>query len=214
MSDIQQEKSSFFAKIYNTCLRLSQHQYAPYFLAGNSFIESIFWPIPVDIMLGPMCLAKRSKAMWYALNATIASVLGAIIGYYLGYYCYDLFLADIVQRIGYTEVVKEACYYLESWGIAFVIIGSFTPIPYKVVAICCGMIAARNGISLDLNSQLCIWWFLGVSFLGRGARFFLIALLIRIGGATLEAKIRKYIDIIGWCCVLAIGMAVIYWLVK
>ena len=81
-------------------------------------------------------------------------------------------------------------------------IGSFTPVPYKIVAICCGLAAANHNLDIP-TWQLEIWMFILVSFLGRGARFYLIAMLLKLGGSRLAQKIRKYIDIIGWLTIAA-----------
>lgn len=209
-----------FSKIYEYCIKLAKHPKATMFLVGNSFIESIFWPIPVDVILAPMCLAAPNKALRYALYATIASVLGAIIGYYLGYFCYDWLLRDFVENHASIKTSFQSVLgMLNNFGILFVIIGSFTPLPYKVVAICCGVAAAGNtvfGESLDVSMwQLNIFIFIIVSLLGRGARFFLIAGLLKLGGEKMEAKIHRYIDIIGIVCVVICVIAMIaYYLFK
>ncbi|SFP55381.1 membrane protein YqaA, SNARE-associated domain [Ruminobacter amylophilus] len=191
-----------FEKCYDKCIELAQHKYAVWFLTGNSFIESIFWPIPVDIMLAPMCLANPARAYRFAFLATVSSVLGAIVGYYVGYYLYELFLVDWFNSLGWSEAVGTVQKYLQQFGIFFIVIGSFTPVPYKIVAICCGLAAANHNLDIP-TWQLEIWMFILVSFLGRGARFYLIAMLLKLGGSRLAQKIRKYIDIIGWLTIAA-----------
>ena len=199
-----------FEKIYDKCIELSRHRFAVWFLTGNSFIESIFWPIPVDIMLAPMCLAKPEKSYRYALYGTLASVLGAIVGYYVGYYLYELYLVDLFASWGWTDVVNKVQTYLQRFGIFFIIIGSFTPVPYKIVAICCGAAAANH--QLDIPSwQLQIWMFTLVSLIGRGARFYLIAMLLKMGGSRLAQRIRKYIDWIGWLTILAVLLIIVWY---
>ncbi len=206
---------NFFAKIYDGCISLSAHPKATYYLTANSFIESIFWPIPVDVMLAPMCLAKPHKSLLYAFYATVASVLGAVIAYYLGYYLYDPYIANIVAKLHYEATIAEVSAYLKEWGVVFILIGSFTPLPYKISAICAGLIASQqvaNGLGAG---QLHIIWFVIVSFFGRGLRFFLIAVLIMLGGEKLEQKIRKYIDILGWLCIiLVVGLTIWYFISK
>lgn len=202
---------NIFKNIYDVCIKLSAHKNAPFFLSFNSFIESIFWPIPVDVMLAPMCLAKPKRSLYFAFYATITSVLGAVVGYYLGYYLYDPYIANLVQKLNYQDAFNEAAKYLTEWGIVFILIGSFTPLPYKIVAICCGLIASQR-VAQGMNvEQLHILWFVLVSLFGRGARFFLIAILIMIGGEKLERKIRKYIDVIGWVCLIAVVILTIYY---
>lgn len=201
-----------FTTIYDKCLSLSKHRYATFFLVLNSFIESIFWPVPVDVMLAPMSLARPNRALHYALYATIASVAGAVIGYYLGYYLYDLYIQDIVIKLGWQQKVLDVQKYLTEFGILFVVIGSFTPIPYKVVAICCGFAAAQNLLNIP-TWQLNILTFILVSFIGRGARFFLISFMIKLGGEKMEKNIRKYIDIIGWICIVVIAIVFAFYLI-
>lgn len=200
-----------FTKIYDLCIKLSEHRLAPLFLVINSFIESIFWPIPVDVILAPMCLANTKKSLLFALYATVASVLGAIVGYYLGYFLYDPYLKDLFVELNYTDSVTKVCELLTEYGILFIIVGSFTPLPYKIVAICCGLIASQQVIEIGSAGQLSIIYFVIVSFLGRGLRFFLIAYLIKLGGESMEKKIRKYIDIIGWVCLLVISIVLVWY---
>lgn len=202
-----------FTKMYDVCIRLAEHKFAPFFLILNSFIESIFWPIPVDVMLAPMCLANTKKALNFALYATVASVLGAIIGYYLGYFLYDPYIAEIVHKFNYDGAVNKACDYLKNYGALFIIIGSFTPLPYKIVAICCGLIASQQIVSGYNAGQLDILTFIVVSLLGRGLRFFLIAFLIKLGGEAMERKLRKYIDIVGWGCLVIIAFIFIWYMI-
>lgn len=202
-----------FAGIYDYCLKLSRHRFATFFLCLNSFIESIFWPVPVDVMLIPMALARPERALRFAFYATVASVLGAVVGYGLGYWIYDPYIHDMVKYFGGTANFDKAMMLLNTYGILFIVIGSFTPLPYKVVAICCGVIAAQRGIGILSFEQLGIISFIVVSFLGREARFFLISGLIKLGGASMEQKIRRYIDVIGWLCLIIVVLAgIYYWL--
>ncbi|MGN1393312.1 MAG: YqaA family protein [Succinivibrionaceae bacterium] len=198
-----------FTSIYDKCIALAKHRFATIFLMINSFIESIFWPIPVDAMLIPMSLASPNKAYKYAFYATVSSVCGAIIGYYLGYFLYDAFLEELIIKLGWMGQVDKVNKYLVEIGIIFIIIGSFTPVPYKVVAICCGVAASQQMLA-DSSWQLNIIPFIIVSFIGRGARFFLISGLIRFGGEKMANKIRQYIDIIGWI-VIFISIIGICW---
>jgi membrane protein YqaA with SNARE-associated domain len=202
-----------FEKIYDKCIELARHRYAVWFLTGNSFIESIFWPIPVDIMLAPMCLAKPEKAYRYAFYATVSSVVGAVAGYYVGYYLYELYLAGLFDTFGWTDTFSKVQEYLTRFGIFFIVIGSFTPVPYKVVAICCGLAAANHNLNIP-SWQLQIWMFILVSMLGRGARFYLIAMLLKLGGSRLAQKIRKYIDLIGWLTVAAVLIGIVWYSVS
>jgi membrane protein YqaA with SNARE-associated domain len=177
----------------------------------NSFIESIFWPLPVEAILIPMCLAQPKKSLGFAFYATIFSVLGAWVGYLLGYYLWDV-LQPIFVKLGYLHHVETIKEWFESFGILFVALGAFTPIPYKVIAITTGVIAASHGIDMwGFSSQISIYTFLIVSLFGRGARFYLEGGLIKIFGEKMRDNIGKYIDWIGWGCIaLAVIGIVVY----
>lgn len=199
-----------FQKIYDWCIELSKHRLATFFLCINSFIESIFWPIPPDAMLIPMCLARPKSALRFAGYTTLCSVIGAAIGFLLGYYLWDAYIAEWFTKLNWLHHVDTLKSWFERFGILFVAIGAFTPIPYKVIAISTGMMAASNEVALStINSQLSIVAFLVVSLLGRGARFYIEAIVIKVGGETMATKIRKYIDIIGWTCVVLVIIALV-----
>lgn len=205
-------KKSIIQICYDYCLKLSKHRYAKIFMCINSFIESIFWPLPVEAILLPMCLARPSKSLWFAFYATIFSVLGAVIGYLLGYYLWDALLQQVFEKMNYIGYVDKIQIWFNEMGILFVAIGAFTPVPYKVIAITTGLIACSNGINIwSFDSQISIYTFILVSFLGRGARFFIEGGVIRIFGEKMADRIRQYIDWIGWgCIVIAIVGIIIY----
>ena len=210
-AEYQTEKKSIIKACYDYCLKLSKHRYANFFMCVNSFIESIFWPLPVEAILIPMCLAQPKKSLGFAFYATIFSVLGAWVGYLLGYYLWDV-LQPIFVKLGYLHHVETIKEWFESFGILFVALGAFTPIPYKVIAITTGVIAASHGIDMwGFSSQISIYTFLIVSLFGRGARFYLEGGLIKIFGEKMRDNIGKYIDWIGWGCIaLAVIGIVVY----
>jgi membrane protein YqaA with SNARE-associated domain len=210
-AEYQTEKKSIIKACYDYCLKLSKHRYAKFFMCVNSFIESIFWPLPVEAILIPMCLAQPKKSLGFAFYATIFSVLGAWVGYLLGYYLWDV-LQPIFVKLGYLHHVETIKEWFESFGILFVALGAFTPIPYKVIAITTGVIAASHGIDMwGFSSHISIYTFLIVSLFGRGARFYLEGGLIKIFGEKMRDNIGKYIDWIGWGCIaLAVIGIVVY----
>ncbi len=199
-----------FSKLFQLFEKLSYHRFATPIMCINSFIESIFWPVPADVMLIPMCVYQRKKALYYALLTVIASVLGAVIGYYLGYYLYDPYISNFIKFMHYQKSMSVATEYLVTYGILFVFVGAFTPIPYKVIAITAGVCAADRVMQSGSSGALGILPFVLVSFVGRGLRFFLEAVVILIGGPKMEGVIRKYIDLIGWICVALICLFVAY----
>ncbi len=199
-----------FSYLFSLFEKLSYHRFATPIMCLNAFIESIFWPVPADVMLVPMCVYQRRKSLYYALLTVISSVLGAIIGYYLGFYLYDPYIHDFIKFMHYQKSMALATSYLVEYGVMFVFVGAFTPIPYKVIAITAGLCAAQSIADSGSAGNLSIIPFVLVSFVGRGLRFFLEAVVILIGGEKMEHVIRKYIDRIGWACVILIVIFVAY----
>lgn len=204
-------KLNIFSWMYELCIKLAQHPKAPWFLVANSFIEAIFWPIPPDVMLAPMCLARRNRALYYALITTLASVGGAIVGYYLGYFIYDPYIADFIKWLHYEEAMESVrAWFVSEYGVLMIFVGAFTPIPYKVIAVTTGLVAAESVAATGTAGYINIFVFVLVSIIGRGLRFFLEAGIIMIGGERMEKALRRYIDIIGWVCVVLIVVYILY----
>jgi len=179
-----------FSKLYERVMKWSLHPHAERYLAGLSFAESSFFPIPPDVMLAPMSLAKTDKALRFALITTIASVLGGIFGYLIGFWFFEL-IQPLVTDGGRWEhnylVTQE---WFSQWGFWAIFIAGFSPIPYKVFTISAGAIG------------MLFIPFILASAIGRGARFFLVASLMKWGGKEMELKLKQYIDFIGWLVVI------------
>ena len=184
-----------FSKLYDMTLRWAARPKAPWYLGGLSFAESSFFPIPPDVMLAPMVLAKRNKAWWFAAITTIASVLGGIAGYLIGWLAFDL-IEPWVMQAGYGDKLALTKDWFEQWGVWVVFIAGFAPIPYKLFTISAGVLA------------MSFLPFVMASLIGRGARFFLVAGIIRAGGEKMEAVLRKYIDTMGW--IVIVGAVAVY----
>ncbi|MCR5084929.1 MAG: DedA family protein [Succinivibrionaceae bacterium] len=200
-----------FERCYDWCIALARHRLAWLFLAINTFCESIFWPVPSDIMLAPMCLARPQRALRYALLTVVASVLGAVVGYYLGYFIYDPYIKDFISFLHYDrEMETVRGWFTMEYGVLMIFIGAFTPIPYKVIAVTCGVMAAESVANTGSAGMLTLLNFVLVSFVGRGLRFFLEAGIIMWGGERMERAIRRYIDLIGWACVALVVAYVAY----
>ncbi len=185
-----------FKPLYDKVLNWSRHRHAGRYLAALSFAESSFFPIPPDVMLAPMALAQPKKAWQLALLTTVASVLGGILGYAIGYFMFDS-ISDWLQTSRYWEKYLLAEAFFQEWGVWAVFIAGFSPIPYKVFTIAAGAL------------QMAFLPFVLASTVGRGARFFLVALLLAAGGEKLESKLRMYIDRIGWATVILIVIGLI-----
>lgn len=179
-----------FTHLYDACIRWAKHPHADKYLAGLSFSESVIFPIPPDVMLAPMALAKPDKAWWYAFICTLASVIGGMAGYLLGYLAFDSFIAPLIESLGYQNKLVTAINWFEAYGVWVVFIAGFSPIPYKVFTISAGMLG------------MLFVPFVIASFIGRGCRFFLVAGLMYWGGARMEAKLRHYVEVLGWAVII------------
>ena len=189
-----------FAHLYDRVLLWSRHRHAARFLVVNSFVESVFWPIPPDVMLAPMCLAKPEKAWHYALLASLASALGGLAGYLLGFWLFDVAVTPMIEAFGYQSQLAMIQVWFARWDFWVVFLAGFSPIPYKLFTVTAGMM------------HMAVVPFMIASIISRSARFFLVAALMKWGGAGMEQKLRQYIDLIGWLCVVAAIVA--YFVIK
>lgn len=186
-----------FTPLYDLALKWSRHKQAPKYLSALSFAESSFFPIPPDVMLMPMSLAQPQKAFYYAWLTSIFSVLGGVLGYLIGYWAMDV-LMPTIESMGYMPKIEQAQYWFEEYGVWIVFVAGFSPVPYKLFTITAGA------------SEMSFIPFVMASFIGRGARFFLVAGLMKWGGEKFEASIRKWVDWLGWTLVLFILAYIFY----
>ena len=186
-----------FTPLYEKTLLWSRHKHAPRYLSGLSFAESSFFPIPPDVMLMPMSLATPQKAFYFAWLTTLFSVLGGVLGYLIGYLAMDL-LTPSIEAMGYQSKIQQAYTWFEEYGVWIVFVAGFSPIPYKLFTISAGA------------SSMAFLPFVIASFIGRGARFYLVAGLMKWGGARFESKIHKWVDWLGWIFVILIGAFIAY----
>jgi len=179
--------------LYNKILLISAKPKAEIFLGSIAFIESSFFPIPPDLLLLPMALARPLKWIRLAIIATFFSVLGGVFGYFIGVFLWDTIgqsIIDFYHLDNQFDVFRNN--YNEKGALIFFIAG-FTPIPYKLITISSG------GMHLDLMT------FIVASLLSRGARFFILTGIIRIFGDTAKKIIDKYFGIL----TLIIGLIII-----
>jgi membrane protein YqaA with SNARE-associated domain len=177
----------------------ARHRHAPWYLGTLSFAESSFFPIPPDVMLIPMALARPQRAWWFALLTTLTSVLGGLLGYLVGLLLFQS-VEPLLHQWGYWEKYLLAVDWFERWGFWAIFLAGFSPIPYKVFTITAGAIA------------MALPPFVVASLIGRGARFFLVAGLMRWGGERMETVIRVNVERLGWLTVAA--AVVIYVIVR
>lgn len=187
-----------FSPLYNKVLAWAAHRHAPWYLGILSFAESSFFPIPPDVMLAPMSLARPERAWRYALLTTLTSVAGGLFGYAIGYFALEA-VEGLLHDWGYWEKYLHVRAWFDEWGFLAIFVAGFSPIPYKLFTISAGALA--------MNLPL----FVLASFIGRGGRFYLVAGLIRFGGEAMERKLREYVDVIGWVTVLLCIIGFLIW---
>ena len=180
-----------FLELYEYVLKLANHAKAKYYLFFLSVAESSFFPIPPDVMLLPMCLSNPKKAWKFAFITTVGSVLGGIIGYLIGVYAFG-FIEPYLYDWGYMSAYERAVIWFEEWGFWAIFIAGFSPIPYKVFTIAGGALLMP------------ILPFILASIIGRGARFYLVALFVIMFGKQADKLIRKYMSKLVWGMVLLI----------
>lgn len=186
-----------FARLYDRIMVLAAHRHAPRYLATLSFAESSFFPVPPDVMLIPMVAAKPERGYRLALITTLASVMGGLFGYLIGYLAIEA-IEPWITELGYATRYEEVKAAFATWGVWFVLVAGFSPIPYKIFTVTAG------ALSLALAP------FLLASVVGRGARFFIeAALIIYLGPSTIPI-VRRYIEWFGWATVVVLVSVLLF----
>lgn len=191
-----------FRALYDWTLRLAQHRHADRYMAAVSFAESSFFPIPPDVMLVPMMLARREQAYRIALICTIASVLGGIVGYGIGYFLMESVGQWLIQAYHLGDKVTQFQAGFDKYGAWIILAKGLTPIPFKLVTIASGLAKFNFAI------------FLLTATITRAARFYLIAFLIHRYGAPVQVFVEKYLNWIGLAVLVALvgGFAAVAYL--
>lgn len=171
-------------RLYDWMMRMAASEKAPQALGTVSFIESSFFPIPPDVMLIPMVLARREKAFWYATIATMTSVLGGLFGYAIGYFLFDTVGQPLLDLYGYGEKFQHFAAQYNEYGAWIVFMAGLTPFPFKVITIASGTVAMNVPV------------FIVASIIGRGLRFFAVAALLYYFGQPIRAFIERYFGIL------------------
>jgi len=170
-------------KMYDNCVRWAGHKSANYILGFISFLESFIFPIPTDVMIVPMVIAKRDSFFRIALIAIIFSVLGALIGYLIGYVFFNEIGIKIFEFFGAenANIFKEKLASEKGLisGIIILFIAGFTPLPFKIITISSGFIHFN------------IFLFVIVCFVARGLRFFLVSYLAYKYGPAIGPFLEK-----------------------
>lgn len=171
-------------KLYDKTMALSASRHATPALAGISFAESSFFPIPPDLLLVPMVLSSRMRWAYFALVATVASVLGGLFGYMIGSLLYTQIAEPLLAFYGYADKFDHFIDRFKEHGAWIVFIAGITPFPYKVITIASG----AAGLSLPV--------FILASVLARGIRFFLVAVLLYYFGPPIRDFIEKRLGLV------------------
>jgi len=171
-------------RLYDWTMALAASRHCEKALVGVSFAESSFFPLPPDLLLIPMVLAKRVKAFRYAALCTLASVAGGVAGYLIGALLFEEFARPILDFYGYGAKFDQFAGWYNDWGIWLVFGAGLTPFPYKVITIASG--------AAGLNFVV----FLVASLVSRGLRFFIEASLLYWIGPPIRAFIEKWLGLV------------------
>lgn len=194
-----------FGPLYDRALIWSKHKFAPAYLGFLSFIEAIFFPVPPEVMLAPMCLAQPRRGFWYASISLFFSMLGALVGYYLGSHVFEL-VKPLLAKLHMLDKIEEGVATIRSlsnWEVFwFLVAAGFTPIPLKVFTWASGIVGVP------------MLPFIFGMIIGRGKRVFLVALAIFLGGERAEAALRRYIEPVGWVASVILVAAIGYLVIK
>jgi membrane protein YqaA with SNARE-associated domain len=184
-------------RMYDAVFKLSGSRHAPATLFAVSFSESSFFPIPPDVMLAPMCLTRPEKAYWYATLCTIASVLGGLLGYAIGYFLEPVGIW-ILSLLGKAETFEATKTLFQQHGAWVILIKGLTPIPFKLITIASGIFV----FNLPLFIALCV--------LTRGARFFLVAYVVKTFGPAMLPVIEKRLALFAGLLIAAVAALLIW----
>jgi membrane protein YqaA with SNARE-associated domain len=166
-------------RLYDWCIAAAGKPYAAWILGVVSFVESSFFPIPPDVMLIPMSLARPDRTYYYATLCTVTSVAGGVFGYFIGAYLYDTLGMWLMQLYGYGDKIEAFKAAYAEWGAWIILLKGMTPIPYKIVTIASGFAAYP------------LLPFILLSFIARGMRFFLLAFLLNRYGPQAREILEK-----------------------
>ena len=169
---------------YNWTIKLSATRYALWALAIVAFAESSFFPIPPDLLLIPLIIAKPKNAYLIAFIAMMASVLGGGLGYYIGLKLYETVGIIIINFYHAHQLFLEFQAQFNKYGAAAVLFAGVTPFPYKIITISSGI------------AGMPIYQFFIFSIIARGARFFIIAILLRLYGKPIRNFIERHLNLL------------------
>ena len=171
-------------KLYDWTMSLAARPRSLHALCAVSFAESSFFPVPPDVLLIPMVLARPERAYTIAMVCTVSSVLGGMLGYAIGYFLYATVGQAIIDFYGLQVAAIRFQEWYRDFGLWIILAKGLTPIPYKIVTIMSGAASFDFGV------------FIAASVLTRGLRFFIVAGLLRQFGEPIRAFIEKYLTLL------------------
>jgi membrane protein YqaA with SNARE-associated domain len=187
-----------FKSLYHRVLSVSESPRAPAALAVIAFAESSFFPIPPDVILVPMSLARPERAWRYAAICTIASVTGGMLGYAIGALLFDTIGQWLIHVYGYGDRVAALKETYAHWGALVILLKGLTPIPYKLVTIVSGLLGYNFPI------------FVLLSIVTRGARFFLLAGALNLFGDSLRVALERHFAL--FMAIIAVTIVAGFWI--
>jgi len=179
----QTKKLSWLRRLYHWTLSWADHPSAQYALFFIALIESSVFPIPPDILLIALALGQPKSALRFAAITTAGSTLGAAVGYGIGFLLWASVGQPIIEFYGLSSQYLKAEDWFAMYGVAIVLIAGFSPIPFKVITIAAGAFG------------LAFVPFLLAALVSRGARFFLVAAILRWGGDRLRHFVEKHFEL-------------------
>jgi membrane protein YqaA with SNARE-associated domain len=181
-------------RLYDWCIAAAYKPYAKWMMGIVSFVESSFFPVPPDVMLIPMSLARPERAYSYAWLCTWTSVAGGVLGYAIGSVLYDSVGQWLIGLYGYGDKVEAFRDAYNRYGALIILLKGLTPIPYKIVTITSGF----AGYNLLL--------FIALSVIARGMRFYLLAFLLHRYGPRARVILEERLGF--WVTIGAIAMVI------
>jgi membrane protein YqaA with SNARE-associated domain len=174
--------------LYDWLLRIAAHPHALPWLAVVSFVESSVFPIPPDVLLIPMILARRDRAFTYATVCLVTSVLGGLLGYAIGHWGFEAIGRPVLTFYGYADAIAQFEQAFAEYGWWIIVLKGATPIPYKLVTI------ASGAASFDLVE------FITASILSRGIRFYAVAGLLWWFGPPIRRFVEQRLGMVALVC--------------
>ncbi len=176
-------RGAMLKRMYDWCIDAAHKPYALWIMGIVSFAESSFFPVPPDVMLIPMSLARPQRAWLYAAVCTVTSVLGGVVGYLIGALLFDSVGHWLIQVYGLGDKVDAFRASYAEWGAVIILLKGLTPIPYKLVTITSGF----AGYNIIL--------FILCSIVARGGRFFVVAILLNRYGDWIRVRIERHLGL-------------------